>query len=303
MVDWPIFCFLQEVKINPDDKATIHAVERAVRKQATEPPEAQDYQAFFCLPNDKHNARGFGRKVYGVCTIVRRDFRDKYVEKICEVDWDVEGRFLVFETKATESMPKLALINVYAVNGTDNPYKDPVSGEIVGTRHDRKLRVHRLLQDECRKLEANGFGVVVAGDLNIARSTLDGYPKLRTFPRQHCINRADFEAKFFSCSRPPEPSLKRDRIVEDESLKDDGLGMIDTFRHLHPEKRAYTYYPRTRTFGQSCDRVDLIMISKTLKDHLREAGMHETPGERGPSDHVPLYARLEFDLGHSDDGR
>lgn len=137
--------------------------------------------------------------------------------------------------------------------------------------------------------------MVVAGDLNIAREPRDGFPNLRTVPRQHCVNRADFEEKFFS--RPRE---KRDTSDADtghghhESDDYVGLGMIDTFRYLHPTQRAYTYYPRTKTFGQSCDRVDLIMVSRSLESSLKDAGMHETPGDRGPSDHVPLYARLGF---------
>ena len=70
--------------------------------------------------------------------------------------------------------------------------------------------------------------------------------------------------------------------------------MIDTFRHLHSEKKAYSFYPGTKAFGESCDRVDMRPISKSLKG---QAGMHETPTERGPGDHVPLYAYLNFEEG------
>ena len=76
---------------------------------------------------------------------------------------------------------------------------------------------------------------------------------------------------------------------------DNGLAMVDSFRYLHPDSRCYTFYPRITTFGESCDRVDMIIISKSLQGHLKEAGMHETPSERGPSDHVPLYAYLDFE--------
>lgn len=83
--------------------------------------------------------------------------------------------------------------------------------------------------------------------------------------------------------------------AKDVETKDGSLGMIDTFRYLHPEQKSYTYYPRSKTFGDSCDRVDMILVSEALKGNLREAGMHETPSERGPSDHVPLYVQLDFD--------
>ena len=283
---WPTLLFLQEVKINPDDSATIRAIERAVRRQTGGPDDAYDYEAHMCLPSDKFNARGFGRKVYGVCSIVRKDFKDRYVDRIRTVQWDTEGRILAIETKATNDIPKLAIFNVYLVNGTDNPYMDPGTGAVVGTRHDRKLAVHTLLQKECRKLEEDGFGVIIAGDINIARSRIDGHPSLRTFPKQHSINRADFETKFF-CS--VDESDKGD-----DSPSKAGLGMIDSFRQLHPDKKAYTFYSRTRTFGESCDRVDMILLSKSLQSYLRGAGMHESASERGPSDHVPLWCSLEF---------
>ena len=298
---WPTVLFLQEVKVNPDDTSTLLAVEKAVRRKAGEPPEAYDYEVHFCLPSDKHNARGFDRKIYGVCSIVRKDFSDRYVDTARQVDWDAEGRFLVIETKADGNLPKLAIFNAYMVNGTDYPYKDPTSGDIMGIRHDRKLRVHALLQAECRALEADGFGVIIAGDLNIARSEKDGHPNLRTFPKQHCINRADFEVRFFSVSGSQSSATARfNELQQQKKAETDevpGLGMIDSFRHLHPDQRAYTYFPRTKTFGDSCDRVDAIIISNGLKEDLKEAGMHETPSDRGPSDHVPLYARLAFGEG------
>ncbi|KAF2726084.1 DNase I-like protein, partial [Polychaeton citri CBS 116435] len=278
--DWPTLLLLQEVKINPDDWATIRAVEKAVND--LHPNSGPTYKAHFCLPGDKYNARGFGRKVYGVCSVVRIDFQEAYVDSIHTVGWDKEGRVLVIKTKPISDLPKLAIINVYAVNGTEHPYRDPENGQVIGTRHDRKLQVHKLLQRELRGLEDQGYGVVLAGDMNIARATIDGHPNLRAFPRQHCLNRADFEARFFST----------DLISCDggeDVPSDRGLGMLDTFRHLHPDKKGYTYYPRHGQFGASCDRVDMIMTSRILLRHLAEAGMLETTGDRATSDHVPLF--------------
>lgn len=255
--EWPTMLFLQEVKINPDDASTMRCVERAIQPAKSETGDSPEYIARFCLPSDKHNARGFGRKVYGVCSIIRQDYYSRFVESVREVDWDVEGRFLVIETRAIDKVPKLAIFNVYAVNGTDHPYRDPSTGNVVGTRHDRKLQVHRLLQAECRRLQAEGFGIIVAGDLNIARSRIDAHPNLRTYPPQHCLNRADFEMRFFSKSSDSDqiandPGTSKDSAIDrsdsgaDRGGGVDGLGMIDTFRHLHADKRRYTYYPRSK---------------------------------------------------------
>lgn len=280
---------LQEVKINPQDTTTQRAVERAVMPDAKALPGEPEYKAHFCLPKDKFNARGFGRKIYGVCTIIRQDYYDSCVERVRECRWDSEGRVLICETKAIGRQPKLAIINLYAVNGTELPYKDSETGQVIGTRHDKKLQVHSLLQGEIRKLESDGFSVILAGDINIARTELDGHPSLRESPRQHCINRADFEAKFFGTASAAE--------VSDESKDNLGLNMIDSFRHLHPKTKGYTYYPHTkgRVFGSSCDRVDMILLSRKLESNLKEAGMHATPADRGTSDHVPLYTSLTFE--------
>jgi exonuclease III len=264
---WPTILCLQEVKINPSDDATISAVRKAVSSTKEDEP---DYEAHFCLSTDPHNAKGFGRKIYGVCTIIRKSFVDKYQPTIRSVDWDLEGRIQIIETEE----PKLSIWNIYAVNGTDNPYKDSKTGAVVGTRHDRKLAVHKHILDEAKSLEFQGFGVILAGDMNIARSHLDGHPNLRTSPQQHVINRADFNKKFFDA--------------------DGGLKAIDTYRHIHGDERGYTYYPRVRKFGSSCDRVDLIICSGSLEKKIVDAGVCATGKERGPSDHVPLFARFDF---------
>ncbi|KAI7261091.1 DNase I-like protein [Hortaea werneckii] len=303
--EWPTFLFLQEIKISPDDLTSIRALEKAVRRDKKTGNTEPDYRAHVNLPSDKFNARGYGRKLYGVCSIIRRDFADRWVERVRPVDWDLEGRFLVTELKGHSKTQRLALINAYMVNGTDYPYKDSKSGKVKGTRHDRKLEVHKLLAAECRKLETDGFAVILAGDINIAVAPIDGFPNLRTFPTQHCLNRADFKRRFLedetlSSNGPGEEASEHQSGASKQNMNStepSGLGMVDTFRHLHPETSGYTYYPRGRNFGESCDRVDVILISKSLQDSLMSAGMHETPAERGTSDHVPLYAKLRYSEG------
>merc|ERR1711939_482261 len=129
------------------------------------------------------------------------------------------------------------------VNGTDYPYKDSKSGKVTGTRHDRKLEVHKLLAAECRKLETDGFAVILAGDINIAAEPIDGFPNLRTFPPQHCANRADFKRRFLedespSSNRPSDQASEKQPGASEQdiaSMEPCGLGMVDTFRHLHPD--------------------------------------------------------------------
>jgi len=287
--DFPDILFLQEVKINPSDTTSLNAVSRAIKRGASEPEANPDYVAHFCLPSDKFNATGFGRKVYGVCSIIRQDFADKYVERMRTVDWDAEGRFSVIETKANLDMQKLAIFNVYMVNGTENAYKDPTTGAVTGTRHTRKLAVHRLLQAEVRELESDGYQVIIAGDINIAVARIDGHPNLRVTPQQHVLNRQDFTSRFLGTSE-----LKASDATATKYVTGTGLDMADTFRSLHPDKKGYSYYPRGRSFGESCDRVDMILCSRSLEARFTEAGMLVTAAERGTSDHVPIFATFHL---------
>jgi exonuclease III len=116
------------------------------------------------------------------CPLIRNDYLASGVNKVKKVDWDHKGRVLI-----TESALKLAVISVYAVNGTDNPYKDPTTAQLNGTRHDRKLTFHKLLLETCQQYEADGWCVVLAGDKNISRTRFDSHPYLRTTP-QHVKN-------------------------------------------------------------------------------------------------------------------
>ena len=268
---WPEVLCLQEVKIRKDDIATQRKIETAVQKPTGADGE-MDYVVRYCLPSDKHNAKGFGGKIYGVASIIREDIWSD-IRSCREVDWDREGRVLVLETNYN-----LAILNIYAVNGTDNPYKDPKTGSVVGTRHDRKSRFHDGLLQECLRLEDARFDVLLVGDMNVAPDTLDSHPSLRTIPHQHALNRADFNERFLEAK--------------------DGLQGVDVFRYLHGNTRKYTYYPRNKEWGSSCDRVDLIIASKRLAGEARallEADIFDSPRERCSSDHVPLFVTLDRD--------
>lgn len=280
---FPSIVCLQEVKIVKTDKHTQAAVRQAVRAPSSKSDRCLNnttnpepgYSAFFALPRDKYNARGFGGKVYGVCMLIREDLlEDESTSERLTQDmaWDLEGRVLKFELYSK----MLVIFNVYAVNGTDNPYKDPTTGQISGTRHDRKRAMHSDLATSVRNYEDRGWHVIVAGDLNIARAPLDGFPGIRQ-ATTHVDNRADFEKKF---------------MLGRES---GGLDMLDTFRALHGKEQKYSYRPRGVPWGSSCDRVDLILASRSVEQGLLEADILDDVVERGPSDHVPLYVTLDLD--------
>ncbi|KAK3339078.1 Endonuclease/exonuclease/phosphatase [Neurospora tetraspora] len=304
--DWPEVLFLQELKIKlQDGPALLSELLSALNTPLNAADNASDdrtYTLDAVLPRDKHNVKAFGGKMYGVGTIMRTDFARKWVATVREVDWDIEGRVSVVEMRgAPEGLDgnelttkPLALLNVYAVNGTTQPYRCPLTGDTHPsclTRHDRKLAFHSLLRDECLSLEARGFCVVVAGDVNVARGPADGHPNLRTFPEQHCFDRADFNTKFFG-----EEDNKRAGayVGTQDETNEKCLDAVDVFRAKYGMEKRYTYYSYYGEWGSSCDRVDMVFVSKQLWDDGRvlDTGILNTPQECGPSDHVPFWVKI-----------
>lgn len=338
---WPAVVSLQEVKIAREDTATKNAVRRAVNPSTLSSSRSHDeendmgeedgggpqYDVWFGLPRDNFNARGPGGsgsgRVYGVCMLVRRDVAETEGVRVREVEWDLEGRVLALEipwasagdgseVSAEERMEGvgagqgrrggLVVFGIYAVNGTTLPYREPVTGIITGDRHAHKRRFHTHLREEVAGYEGAGWDVVVAGDLNISRSSLDAYPSQRVGV-DHVANRADFEENFMNARG--------------------GLRMMDSFREMKGEERKYTYRPPGRVWGAGMDRVDLIMYSRGMgrngsvegkgseqrkarkRWRLVDADILDLEEERGPSDHVPLYVDVspaEEALMHEDGG-
>ena len=129
-----------------------------------------------------------------------------------EVAWDGEGRVVVLE------VPRLALgvVNVYALNGTEYAYRDPRTGALSGTRNERKRVFNRLLMREVAQMQGKGMRVVAIGDWNITRTHADCFPRLRT-EEPHATARREFNDVFMPT-----------------------LDLVDVFRELHPEKKAYS---------------------------------------------------------------
>jgi exonuclease III len=283
---WPALLLLQEVKISFRDTKTQDAVRTAINaapekgtgKERTEEPT---YDAHFTLPTDSHNARGPGGsgKIYGVCSLLRRDLHNSYTITTRTVPWDTEGRVSIIEFTTTDK--KLAVFNIYAVNGTENPYRCPTTGAVQGSRHDRKRAFHTLLAEEAARLEQEGWEVVLGGDMNVALDERDGYPNLRCAPVAHVVNREDFHERI---------------------LGKGGFRGVDVWRELHPKERRYTYFPRGRKWGSSCDRVDYFVAGRGVWERGRVAGcgMLDSEEGRGPSDHVPIWVDVEFATGREE---
>lgn len=265
---WPSVLCLQEVKIASKDLASQRQLQHAANDKAN--PDEVTYEAVYSLPRDKYNATGFGGKVHGVASLIRKDVLLHIISTRLP-SWDLEGRILIHEFDTC-----LVLINGYWVNGTDHPHRDQ-EGRIDGTRHDLKLRYHQYILDEVLRYEKAGKVVVLVGDMNVAKERVDGYPNLRVSPVQHVHNRADFNSKFF--------------------LDEAGIRAVDLFRHFHGQKKKYTWHSTNAPHGRVCDRVDYILASRELVERyngIADTDICDNAADKCHSDHVPLWVMIDM---------
>jgi len=244
----PEMVCLQETRIRPRDVELVRAMERAL----------PGYACHYALCDDPRNVTYRGGRAYGVVTYVKRRFARSRGRTL---PWDREGRVVVVELAAK----KLAVVNLYAVNGTSKPYYDHELGRVHGDRHAFKRRVNRLVAAEAQALAARGFRLVLVGDWNISRAAIDTHPRLRT----------------------EEPHARARRELNDEIIP--ALDVVDAFRALHPTTKKYTWF-NNHARRLDAARVDYALVSRALD--VEAADIDETRAHRFASDHAPLWLEL-----------
>jgi exodeoxyribonuclease III len=237
---------LQEIRVRPADAELIGAMTRAL----------PGYDCHYSLANDPVNVTYRGGRAYGVATWLSR----KLGATQQPVAWDREGRVVV----SVIDKRKLAIINVYAVNGTSKPWFDHALGRVDGDRHRWKRRFNERLFADAAALQARGIDLVMIGDWNISRTRADTHPRLRT-EEPHATARAQLN----------------DTLMP-------ALDIVDAFRALHPDARKYTWFNK-RARRLDAARVDYALVSRRLLPHVTEADIDEDRAARWKSDHAPLW--------------
>ncbi|RPD67176.1 hypothetical protein L226DRAFT_549800 [Lentinus tigrinus ALCF2SS1-7] len=250
---FPDFVCLQEARARYSDKEWISALRLAANYDADVGPRYTMYHSL--------NRATRGQRHFGVVTFVRDT---SAIAAAREVDWDAEGRVHILEMKSG-----WVLLNVYALNGSEFMWRDPLGQAAPKTRNERKREFNRLLMQECIALQQRGLRVVLIGDFNISLATMDCHPRLRTeYP--HGLARSEFLEQFFP-----------------------GVGVIDIFRELHPDVKAYSWFAKGKPQGADCARVDYALVENCLQPNVVDVSYLEDPKERSHSDHAPLLLTMK----------
>ena len=202
-----------------------------------------------------------GQRHFGVATFVRDP---SSIAVAREVDWDAEGRIHILEMKAG-----WALVNVYGLNGSEFMWRDPLGIAALKTRNERKRDFNRLLMEECIAMQQRGLRLVLIGDFNISLTKMDCHPRLRIeYP--HGLARKEFTEQFIPT-----------------------VGVVDIFRELYPDVKAYSWFAKGKPRGADCARVDYALVENSLRENVVDIAYLEDPQERAHSDHSPLILTMK----------
>jgi exodeoxyribonuclease-3 len=193
------------------------------------------------------------KKGYSGTVIYSRHMPDRVITGLNNPLFDTEGRCLIHEFEP------FVFFNIYFPNGGRGP-------EWVA----HKLAFYRRFLEVVQGYMQSGHPVVVTGDFNTAYAEID-----LARPREN-VTHSGFM---------PEERAELGEFFE--------AGLIDTFRHLHPDTVKYSWWDmvtraRERNVGW---RLDYFMVSPDLKDRIIAADIHE---DVFGSDHCPVSLVLSL---------
>ncbi len=138
-------------------------------------------------------------------------------------------------------------------------------------RLDERLEWEQLMRNYLKALETEtSLPVILTGDLNVAPTTIDIHnPK----------------------GKDKTAGYSKEERAEFQKLLD--VGFTDSFRHLHPTEKKYTYWSNfANSRGKNLGwRIDMFMISSCIKDTIKEADCLDT---FMGSDHAPIIINLDI---------
>jgi len=192
------------------------------------------------------------KKGYSGVATFSRTGNPKFKEGFGVEKFDIEGRTIITDYS------DFALINGYFPNGG-------MSRE----RLEYKLDYYKKLLEYVNGLREDGKHVIITGDFNTAHNEIDlANPEGN---RKHS-GFMDIEREWI------------DKYIES--------GLVDTFRHLHPDEVQYSWWDyRTRARARNVGwRIDYFMVDDEFLPRIKKAFiLKEVMG----SDHCPVGIELE----------
>jgi exodeoxyribonuclease-3 len=193
------------------------------------------------------------RKGYSGVTIMSRHEPLQIMPDIGIDEHDKEGRVIVAEYE------QFYLLNVYVPN----------SGEALARLDYRKTWDKEFLS-YCQQLQTKK-PLIACGDFNVAHQEIDIARPKANYNKSAGYTQTEIDG--FS------------RFLE--------AGLVDTYRHVHPETVAYSWWSyranaREKNIGW---RIDYVLASKTLTPHIKQAFI--LPDIVG-SDHCPVGIDIEL---------
>jgi exodeoxyribonuclease-3 len=193
------------------------------------------------------------RKGYSGVAVYTKIKPDNVDHGIGDKKFDNEGRTLILEYDS------FILINIYFPNG--------------GASKDRlkfKLDFYKAYFKLIKKLKKKNKIIILCGDLNTAHNEID-------------------------LARPKENENSSGFLIEERELLDEyvNMGFIDSFRYMHPEKVAYSWWDyKTRARERDVGwRIDYFFISQKGANRLQDAFiLKDVYG----SDHCPVGITLKI---------
>ncbi|HEX9160841.1 MAG TPA: exodeoxyribonuclease III [Thermoanaerobaculia bacterium] len=204
-------------------------------------PESCNIEGYTCY---WHGAGGYS----GVALHVRRGFSEQ--PAISHPEFDNETRIVQAHIGDT------VFASVYVPNG--------------GKDFDAKMAFMNALVDYAAGVHARGLGLVLCGDLNVARTDMDVHPKER---KPRAIGQLPVERELL------------EKII--------AQGLVDIGRKLYPEDENYfTWWAPWRNLRQRNIgwRLDYVLASRDLAARAVSCPSYR---EVGTSDHAPVVATFE----------
>ncbi len=190
----------------------------------------------------------------GVAFLFKQQQPINVVEDMDVVEHDAEGRIISAEFQ------DFYLVNVYVPNSGVNGLG----------RLDYRQKWDQGFLKFLKDLEKKK-PVIVCGDFNVAHRPIDIKNDKSNYNKSAGYTQPEIDGM--------------DNFIN--------AGFVDIFRHLHPEKVAYTYWDyrfkaRERNVGW---RIDYFLISQSLVDKVKSAEIYS---EFYGSDHCPIGLDIEF---------